>query len=149
FGPAAHHVAVTAAVVRARWSVGDFVTAVGAGVFAYGGWHMVTYSAGETRDAERTIPRALVIGMAVVTVSYIALNAVCLYLLPMDRVVHSPRVAAEAAEVLVGPRGAAVMSALVLVSALGVVNGSVLAGPRVYLAMAERYPALRWLGAVH
>jgi APA family basic amino acid/polyamine antiporter len=144
------HAAIAAQVSPpARWTAADFALAVGAGVFAYGGWHMVTYSAGETRTPERTIPRALMIGMVVVTTSYLALNAACLYVLPMDQVVHSTRVAADAAALLAGPTGAGAISGLVLLSAFGVVNGTILAGPRVYLAMADRYRRLRWVGAVH
>jgi basic amino acid/polyamine antiporter, APA family len=149
FGRSAHVATTTASHPAASWSAADFALAVGAGLFAYGGWHMVTYSAGETRAPAQTIPRALVIGMVIVTTSYLLLNAACLYVLPMDRVIHSTRVAADAAALLVGTRGAAAISGLVLVSAFGVVNGTILAGPRVYLAMASRYRAMQWVGAVH
>jgi APA family basic amino acid/polyamine antiporter len=131
------------------WSIREFALAVGAGLFAFGGWHMVTYSAGETRSPEKTIPRALLIGTAIVTLCYVGLNAACLYLLPLDRVIHSTRVAADAATVLVGSGGAKAISAIVLVSAFGVLNGVILAGPRAYLAMADRYKPLAWMGAVH
>ena len=131
------------------FSVADFALAVGAGLFTFGGWHMVTYSAGETRHPEQTIPRALLIGVLTVTACYIAFNAACLYLLPLDRVIHSNRVAADVAEALVGPRGVAAISALVLISASGVLNGVILAGPRAYLAIAGRYRGLAWVGAVH
>jgi len=148
-GRSAHAAMAAQVPTPVHWTAADFALAVGAGVFAYGGWHMVTYSAGETRTPERTIPRALMIGMGIVTASYLALNAACLYVLPMDRVVHSTRVAADAAALLVGATGAAAISGLVLVSAFGVVNGTILAGPRVYLAMAGRYRALQWMGAIH
>ena len=132
-----------------EFSIGGFALAVGAGLFAFGGWHIVTYAAGETRQPEKTIPRALVIGVLIVTGCYLALNAVCLYLLPLDRVITSPRVAADAAGVLLGNKGAAAISALVLLSTCGVLNGMILGGPRVYLAVAGRYRALDWLGTVH
>jgi APA family basic amino acid/polyamine antiporter len=141
--------APSSAVAQAHFSISDFALAVGAGLFAFGGWHMVTYAAGETRRPEQTIPRALVIGTLTVTACYLSLNAVCLYLLPLDRVIHSTRVAADAAGVLLGNKGSAAISALVMFSTFGVLNGVILAGPRVYLAIADRYPALRWMGAVH
>lgn len=146
-GPS-HH-APAAAAPSSHWTIRDFALAVGAGLFAFGGWHMVTYSAGETRTPEKTIPRALMIGTLIVTVCYVGLNAACLYLLPLDRVIHSTRVAADAATVLVGANGAAAISAIVMVSAFGVLNGVILAGPRAYLAMAERYRPMAWMGAVH
>ena len=127
----------------------EFVLAVSAALFSYGGWHMVTYTAGETRDPARTIPRALLIGSLTVTACYVALNAAYLRLLPLDRVVSSTRVAADAAHVLAGDRGAALISALVILSATGVLNGVILAGPRTYFAMASEGLAFRWLGALH
>lgn len=127
----------------------EFVLAISAALFAFGGWHMVTYTAGETRDPEKTIPRALLIGSLLVTTCYVALNAAYLYLLPLDRAISSTRVAAEAAFALAGPRGAAAISALVILSAAGVLNGVILAGPRTYFAMAEEGLALRWLAGIH
>jgi APA family basic amino acid/polyamine antiporter len=122
-----------------------FVLGVSAALFAFGGWHMVTYTAGETRDAARTIPRALLLGIAIVTVCYVALNAAYLYLLPIDKVASSTRVAADAALTLAGARGAAMISALVILSATGVLNGVILAGPGAYRVMAEDGLAFGWL----
>ncbi len=110
---------------------------------------MVTYAAGETRDAERNIPRALFIGMLIVTACYLSLNAAYLRVLPLETVLKSTRVAADAANVLVGPRGAAIVSALVIMSAFGGLSGSVLAGPRVYYALAQDGLAWRAMGMAH
>ncbi len=89
------------------------------------------------------------IGVAIVTVCYLALNAAYLYLLPLARVTASPRVAADAAFAVAGSRGAAVISALVILSAVGVLNGVILAGPRTYFAMAEEGLAFAWLARIH
>jgi basic amino acid/polyamine antiporter, APA family len=126
----------------------EFVLGVSAALFAFGGWHMVTYTAGETRDAAKTIPRALLIGSLTVTAAYVVLNAAYLYLLPLRQVTSSTRVAADAADAVAGSRGAAVISALVILSAVGVLNGVILAGPRTYLAMARDGLAFDWLGRV-
>lgn len=122
---------------------------IGAGLFAFGGWHMVTYTAGETTDPVRTLPRALTLGVAVVTVCYIGLNAVYLYVLPLEAVRQSPRIAADVAQVLVGAGAASAVSALVVVSAFGALTGIVLAGPRMYLSMAQDGVMLPWVNAVH
>jgi APA family basic amino acid/polyamine antiporter len=127
----------------------DFVLAMIAGLFAYGGWHMVTYSAEETRAPEKTIPRALLIGTMVVTLCYLGLNAAYVYVLPLEQVIASQRVAADVATALVGPRGAAAVSVVVIVSAFGALGGVILAGPRVYYAMARDGLLFQWLGAVH
>ena len=127
----------------------DFLLAIAAGLFAYGGWHMVTYTAGETRDPGRTLPRALLLGTLVVTACYLGLNAAYLRVLPLPQLVASKRVAADAAAALVGPSGAAIVSALVILSGVSSLNGIILAGPRVYFAMAQDRLAFRWLAAVH
>ncbi|MCU1238758.1 MAG: amino acid permease-associated region [Candidatus Solibacter sp.] len=126
----------------------EFVLAVSAALFAFGGWHMVTYTAGETRDPGRTIPRALLIGTLTVTGVYVLLNAAYLYLLPISSVIGSTRVAADAAQAVAGPRGASLISALVILSASGVLNGVILAGPRTYYAMAKEGLAFQWLGSL-
>src|ERR1043166_956111 len=108
-----------------------FVAAIVAGLFAYGGWHMVTYAAEETVDPERTLPRALMLGVAIVTASYIALNAAYFHVLPPLTIANSTRVAADAADAVMGSRGAALVSAVVAISAAGALNGIILSGPRV------------------
>ena len=126
-----------------------FIAAIVAGLFAFGGWHMVTYAAEETVDPEKTLPRALVIGVVIVTACYLALNAAYFHVLPHDKVGSSTRVAADAAAAVVGSKGAAVVSLVVALSALGAANGIILAGPRVYLAMARDRLAPQWMGAIH
>ncbi len=127
----------------------DFGLALVAGLFAFGGWHMVTYNAEETVEPRTTIPRALVLGVGVVTVCYVALNAAYFYVLPVETVATSDRVAAAAADAVLGFGGGATMSALVVFSTFGALSGIVLAGPRVYYAMARDGLLFRWLGATH
>jgi APA family basic amino acid/polyamine antiporter len=130
-------------------SFSDFLLAMVAGLFAYGGWHMVTYTAGETVMPARTIPTALVLGVAIVTLSYVALNVLYLAVLPVDAVRSSTRIAAEAADAVVGSGGSGLMAALVMMSSLGALTGIILTGPRVYYSMARDGLAFSWLGHVH
>jgi APA family basic amino acid/polyamine antiporter len=150
-GGHAHQVVVASATPPpgGGMSLSDFGIALVAALFAFGGWHMVTYTAEETQDPRKTLPRALVAGMVLVTVLYIALNAIYLYLLPFDAVATSTRVAADAADAVFGRGGGAVMSAVVLFSTLGGVSGIILTGPRVYYAMAQDGLLFRWAGEVH
>jgi APA family basic amino acid/polyamine antiporter len=127
----------------------NFLLAVAAGLFAFGGWHMVTYTAEETINPTRTIPRSLMIGVVVVTICYIGLNAVYLSVLPIEKVMTSTRVAADAFEVLIGAGGAGVISGLVMFSAFGALNGIVLVGPRVYYQMSQDGLWFRWAGHLH
>jgi APA family basic amino acid/polyamine antiporter len=127
----------------------QIVPALVAGLFTFGGWHMVTYAAGETFDPQRTIPRALVVGTLVVTACYLGLNAVYLYILPLDQVAQSARVAADAADRLLGRGGATLLSGLVMFSSFGALSGIILAGPRVYFSMARDGLLFDWAAAVH
>ena len=127
----------------------NFLLAVGAGLFAYGGWHMVTYTAEETVDPTRTIPRSLLWGVIICTLCYIGLNIVYLMVLPVHSVIASTRVAADTFEVLIGPQAAGVMSALVMFSSFGALNGIVLVGPRVYYQMAQDGLWFRFKGHLH
>jgi len=132
-----------------HFGTSNVLLALVAGLFAFGGWHMVTYTAGETVHPERTIPRSLVLGTLIVTACYIALNAIYLRVLSIDRVTASTRIAADAAEALVGPLGATLVAILVILSTFGAVNGIILAGPRVYFSMASDGLFLEWAAAVH
>ena len=144
-GALAGHAAAATALPSGR----AFVLALIAGLFAFGGWHMVSYAAEETVDPTRTIPRALVAGTLTVTALYVALNAAYLRVLPLATVARSSRVAADFADAAVGGHGAQIMSALVILSTLGAMNGVILAGPRVYLAMAHDGLLFKWVGGVH
>ena len=134
----AHHDVIASADQPVHFA--SFGLAVAAGLFAFGGWHMVSYSAGETRNPERTIPRALIFGVLIVTACYTLLNAAYLYVMPLDSVAASTRVAAEAMERVLGPVGGKAITVVIIVSALGALNGIALAGPRVYYAMAQDRP---------
>ena len=127
----------------------QFPLAVVAGLFAFGGWHMVTYAAEETREPERTIPRALLFGVLIVTACYVALNAAYFHVLLPDQIARSTRVAADAADAVLGRGGAAFMSAVVAVSTFGALNGVILSGPRAYLAMARDGLLVAWAAAIH
>ena len=127
----------------------EFLLALVAGLFAFGGWHMVTYNAEETVDPTKTIPKALAWGVLTVTVCYVALNAVYFYVLPLETVIASERVAADAAEIVFGYAGGVTMTGLVMFSAFGALAGIVLSGPRVYYAMARDGMLFQWVGGLH
>ena len=142
-------VAVKGFAILGGGSLSDFALAVSAALFAFGGWHMVSYNAEETIEPRTTIPRALVWGVAIVTTCYIALNGVYFYVLPLDIVIQSQHVAADAADAVLGAGGAKAMTALVLISTFGALAGIILSGPRVYYAMARDGLLFDWVGQVH
>ena len=129
--------------------ISAFALALVAGLFAFGGWHMVSYAADETIDPTRTIPRSLLLGTISVTVLYVGVNAAYLSVLTPGAVAASRGVAADFANATLGGAGSQIMTVLVVLSTLGALNGVILAGPRVYLAMANDGVLFSWAGAVH
>jgi hypothetical protein len=84
-----------------------------------------------------------------VTLCYIALNAAYFHVLRPAQIASSTRVAADAADVVLGTGGAAFMSLVVAVSTFGALNGVILSGPRAYLAMARDRLLVSWAAAIH
>lgn len=118
-------------------------------LWAYDGWADVSFVSGEVKDPQRNLPRALVIGTLAVVAIYLAVNLAYLYLLPLASVRHSPLVAADAAQLLVGRFGVGLVSVVVMVSTFGTLMGSMMTGPRIIFAMAEDDLFFRGLAAVH
>jgi basic amino acid/polyamine antiporter, APA family len=106
--------------------------------FSFGGWWDVSKIAGETRDPERTLPRALMLGVSIVTVVYIAISAVFLYLVPPAQIASDKNAfAALAGEALFGRAGGTIFTAIVIVTVLGSLAAILMLSPRVYYAMAR------------
>jgi APA family basic amino acid/polyamine antiporter len=111
--------------------------AVVSGFFSFGGWWEASKLAGEVKDPKRTLPRALALGVATVTLLYVAVSAVFLYLVPRVTALSGETFAAQAGAALFGADGARAFSALVVVSVLGGLFAFMTMAPRVYFAMAR------------
>jgi APA family basic amino acid/polyamine antiporter len=113
------------------------VAMVGA-LFSADAWNNVTFTAGEVRNPRRNLPLSLGLGVAIVMALYLSANFVYLNVLPLEAIQHAPedRVATAAVEHILGPAGRQVMAVAIMISAFGCVNGLILAGARVYYAMA-------------
>jgi APA family basic amino acid/polyamine antiporter len=105
--------------------------------WTYDGWYAVNCTAEEIRDPGRTIPRGLALGVVSVTAIYVLVNLVYLLALPLSEIAGVVRVGEKAAAALFGAGGAALFSALVMVSVFGCLNANILFGPRVFYAMAR------------
>lgn len=106
-------------------------------LFTIGGWQQMNMVAGEVRDPERTIPRALLVGIAIVIVAYLGANAVYLHVLGPAGLAASSAVAGDAATRLVGPAGGAIIRTAAMLSILGLINVVVLATPRIFFMMSR------------
>lgn len=120
-----------------------FSLALVAALFAYDGWTGVTRVAGEVKDPQRNVPRALLLGLLGVVGIYVLLTLAYLLVLGLDGM-RGEAVASRTAEAVLGQGGETFITILILVSILGPINGLTLAGPRVYYAMARDrlFPAL-------
>lgn len=120
-----------------------------AAFFSFGGWWDVTKVAGEVRNPARSLPRALIYGVIIVTLVYILTSAVFFYLVPLEAVTSSETFAAQAGEVLFGRAGAQVFSAIVVVTVLGSLAAIIMSAPRVYFAMARDGLFISPVAAIH
>jgi APA family basic amino acid/polyamine antiporter len=130
-----------------------FVAAFGVALvgvlWAFEGWNTCTFAAGEVKNPQRDLPRALILGTIAVIGLYVALNLVYYRVLTVSEVAASKRVGADAAVRIFGRSGAQFVSLLIIISTLGSLNGSVLAAPRVYYAMAKDGLFFRWCAQIH
>jgi APA family basic amino acid/polyamine antiporter len=117
--------------------VGALAGAMVAAFFSFGGWWDVTKLAGEVREPARTLPRALIYGVVIVTLVYILTSAVFLYLVPLNAVSSGETFAAQAGEALFGKAGGQVFSLIIIVAVLGSLAALIMSAPRVYFAMAR------------
>ncbi|MDQ3667404.1 MAG: amino acid permease [Acidobacteriota bacterium] len=108
-------------------------------LFAQSAWNNVTFTAGEVRDPGRNLPRALLWGCALVVVLYVLANLAYIVTLPLSGIQNAPqnRVATAAMQAILGPRGTILMAIAIMISTFGCNNGLILAGARVYYAMAR------------
>lgn len=126
--------------------LGSFRMALIFVLFAYGGWNECANIAAEVRDLKRNILRSLLLGLSVVTGVYLLLNASFLHALGPGGLAKSEAVAADVMSLWLGPTGARVVSALIVISTLGAVNGYIFTGARIYYALGTDHALFSLLG---
>ena len=118
-------------------------------LWAYEGWQYVTFSAGETIDAQRNFPRALLIGSAALIALYLMANLAYLAGIGPVRVAQTDSVAAVAVTAVAGARASKLVAGAILLSIFSAANGLTLTAPRVYYAMARDGVFFHQLAKVH
>ncbi|MFQ6078200.1 MAG: APC family permease, partial [Thermodesulfobacteriota bacterium] len=126
-----------------------FGVALVAVAWAFDGWNNVNFVAGEIKNPKRNLPLALILGTLMITLLYVLVNYIYLYALPVEKTVGVVRIAEKATGALFGASTGGLISALVMVSVFGSLNGSILVGPRVYYAMAKDGLFFRKVATVH
>jgi APA family basic amino acid/polyamine antiporter len=117
--------------------------------WAYDGWNNVTYVAGEVKEPQKNIPKALFLGTLIVILVYVIINIAYLYVLPVNEMAKSPLVAATTAQILFGNWGAIIISIAVIISTFGALNGSILSTARIPFAMSRNNMFFEQFGRVH
>jgi amino acid transporter len=115
-------------------------------LFSFGGWNETAFVAAEVREPQKNIVRAMLTGMAAVTVIYLAVNASFLHVLGFDGLASSEAVAAETVASVFPDTAASLVSALICLCALGAVNGLIFAGSRIAYAVGRDHQIFRPLG---
>lgn len=114
----------------------DFAVSLMYVSFAYSGWNAAAYIAGDIREPQRTLPRALLLGTGLVMALYVAVNVVFLYAAPTAKLAGVFQVGHLAAHELFGSSAGDLLSSLIALALVSSVSAMVMAGPRVYSAMA-------------
>ena len=128
-----------AVVTPSSWA--DLAPAVGAGLifvmFSYSGWNAASYIGAEVRDPRRNLPRSLVLGTLIVIFLYVAVNALYIYAIPLREMSNVIRIAELASLNLFGLNVAPFLNLIFMGTILGSISAMVIAGPRVYYAIAQ------------
>jgi len=137
------------AAASAPTTVGAFGLALVGALWTYDGFADVSYVAGEVKDPQKTLPRAIITGTAALIAIYLLANVAYLYVQPVEAIARSPLAAAATMQAIFGRAGAAMVSAFVMVATFSSLNGITLASPRIFFAMASDGLLFGALARVH
>jgi APA family basic amino acid/polyamine antiporter len=130
-------------------TLGSMGLAVVSILWAYDGWADLSFASGEVKDPQRNLPRAIILGTISIIVIYLVTNLAYLYVNPIDKVAESRLVAADTMLALFGRVGVVLVSMFVMISSFSSLNGSMLASPRVFFAMADDGLFFETIARVH
>ncbi len=133
----------------AKGGMAGFMAALVAALWAYDGWNDLNMVSGEISNPERSIPVALIAGVALVAVLYMGMNAAIQYVMPATSIAQSDVPASAATQIAIGRWGAALVSAGMALSMLVTLNGTIMSGGRVPFAVARDGYFFRALAEVH
>jgi len=114
-------------------------------LYTYGGWNDAAFVAAEVRDGKKNITRALIFGILIITLLYLLVNAAYISSLGFPGAQSSGQIAADVLNNAFGSGGVTLMCVLVMVSALGAINGLIFTGARVYSTVGKDYSILSWM----
>src|SRR6476620_591342 len=118
-------------------AIGSMGLAVVSILWAYDGWADLSFASGEVKNPRRNLPLAIILGTVAIIIIYLMTNTAYLYVNPIGTVAQSRLVAADTMLALFGRTGVVLVSMFVMISSFSSLNGSMLASPRVFFAMAD------------
>ncbi|PIH00658.1 APC family permease [Clostridium combesii] len=132
-------------------TVSGFGAALLGTLWAYDGWISVGNMAGELKNPKKDLPRSIIIGLGTTIVVYVLINLALINIMPMGAIITSEKPASDAAVVLLGSTGAKIISAGILISIFGALNGYLMTGVRIPLAMSQdrSIPFSKYFSKVH
>lgn len=143
----------TSPVVSVGSSVGmaGFGAAMLGTLWAYDGWAGVGNIAGELKKPKKDLPRSIILGLLTTIIVYILINIAIVKIMPLSSVITSKKPASDAAVILFGNGGAALIAAGIMVSIFGALNGYLMTGVRIPFAMAQDnlFPFAKFFGKVN
>ena len=117
-------------------------------LWSFGGWHHASYLSAETRNPKKIVPRAMIAGAVIVTITYLAANWAYMRLLPIAEIADSSAVASDALQSVI-PSGAIIVTVLIALSTLGSIGIFTMSAPRIYYAMAVDGKFFKFLSRLH
>ncbi|MCU1334295.1 MAG: amino acid/polyamine/organocation transporter, superfamily [Candidatus Angelobacter sp.] len=133
----------------AKGGMAGFMAALVAALWAYDGWNDLNMVSGEIRNPERSIPLALIAGVAIVAVLYIGVNGAVQYVMPAADIARSPVPASAATQIAIGRIGALLVSAGMALSMFVTLNGTIMSGGRIPFAVARDGYFFKALADIH
>ncbi|KEI91697.1 APC family permease [Clostridium botulinum] len=132
-------------------TVSGFGAALLGTLWAYDGWISVGNMAGELKNPKKDLPRSIIIGLGTTIVVYVLINLALINIMPMGAIITSEKPASDAAVVLLGSTGAKIISVGILISIFGALNGYLMTGVRIPLAMSQdrSIPFSKYFSKVH
>lgn len=127
----------------------SFMAAMSGAFWGYDGWNSLTYIAGEIKNPQRNIVRALFFGLLTVIVVYVTINFAYLYVFDIQQMAQSKLVASDVAVAVAGLIGGSIVAAAIMMSTFGASNGSVMSSARIYFAMAREGLFFKNIGKLH
>lgn len=118
-------------------------------IFTYSGWTVLVYIAEEIKEPRRTLPFAMAVATAAVTLLYLMMNAVYLYAQPLSAMNHTIEIGYQTLRILMGENTSALFSAIIVLMVMSSLNATVLSGARIYYAMAREGRFFGWVNHLH